>query len=542
MRVFGRRWSRWAGLAMLAAGVMSASLSGERAALAERVQPRAQEAASVGGDATQASVAPRDRLEEGWWAARHEAVLAAVKADPDAELVLVGDSITQNYEKAKRPDENFQPTWREFYAPRKALNLGFSGDTTANVLWRLEHGEVDGLKPKVAMVLLGTNNTGKEGQTAEQTEAGLDAVVEELGKRLPGTKVLLLGILPSNTSAAKTKADEAVNLYLAGKYGGEGSGGIANGGKEDGGKENGAAENGGGRVTYLDVGAVFLKSGGLNSNLFYDPRLPEHGSPLHPDTQGQRMMAQAIEPTLAGMLGEAPSEPLRAMTDANTAVIPVPRLEQDSYDWYARHAAELEAQKGMNPKLVLIGDSITHFWGGEPVDARQNGPEAWEKAFHGMKVLNMGFGWDRTQNVLWRLRQGEFVGVKPKWVVINIGTNNLVGTEHARASTPEEVVSGVAAIVRVVRERAPDSRVVVMAIFPRGERPTDSLRAPIARTNGLLKEEFQATEGVTVLDIGKEFLLPDGTLPKEMMPDGTHPSEAGYTVWAKGLAKIGVKR
>lgn len=79
--------------------------------------------------------------------------------------------------KAKAPDEDFQPTWQTFYGSRGALNLGFSGDGTENVLWRLANGEVDGLQPKVALVLIGTNNTGHLGQTAEQTQLGIDAVV-----------------------------------------------------------------------------------------------------------------------------------------------------------------------------------------------------------------------------------------------------------------------------------------------------------------------------------------------------------------------------
>jgi lysophospholipase L1-like esterase len=90
---------------------------------------------------------PTDRRGEPWWAERRTALVEAAQAQPDTQLLLIGDSITNNYDKANPPDENFQPTWKEFYEPRKALNLGFSGDTTANVLWRLDHGEVEGLDP-----------------------------------------------------------------------------------------------------------------------------------------------------------------------------------------------------------------------------------------------------------------------------------------------------------------------------------------------------------------------------------------------------------
>jgi lysophospholipase L1-like esterase len=461
---------------------------------------------------------PTDLSNEPWWAARHKAVVEAAQSHPDTQLLVIGDSITNNYDKAEPPDEDFQPIWKQFYEPRKALNLGVSGDTTAHVLWRLDHGEVDGLHPKVAVVLIGTNNTGQSNNhTAEQTEAGIDAVVSELENRLPGTQILLLGILPSDISDEKTERDHAVNAYLATCY-----------------SENPL-------VTYLDINSIFYKNGVLNTALFYDPRLPQHGKALHPDTVGQRMMAEAIEPTLAKMMNDEPRVRLIAMTDINTALIPVPRLEMDSYDFYARHHAELEIQKQVKPQVVLIGDSITHDWGGSPIASEVNGPTAWQHAFGNMPVINMGFGWDRTQNVLWRLRQGEFEGLTPKWVVLMIGTNNLTGTENARSNTPEEIVEGIDTIRSEIRRRSPDSRIILMAILPRGPKPESPLRALIQNTNRLLSLRFSKDTSVTYLDIGANFLQPDGSLPQSMMPDGTHPSDAGYQIWADALIKAGVK-
>jgi lysophospholipase L1-like esterase len=455
-------------------------------------------------------------MNESWWADRHKAVVALAQAHKDTQLLLIGDSITNNYDKAKLPDENFQPTWKQFYEPRKAMNLGFSGDTTANVLWRLDHGEVEGLHPKVALLLIGTNNTGHAHETAQQTEVGIDAVVAKLEQRLPETHILLLGILPSGLSDSKTEADREVNSYLANGYG----------------------ENP--RVTYLDIAAIFCKNGELNSSIFYDPRLPQPGKPLHPDTDGQRMMAEAIEPTLAKLMGDAPEVPLASMTDINTALIPVPRLEQDNYDWFARHHAELELEKKVNPQVVMIGDSITHFWGGAPAATVVNGARVWQKFFGTTPVINMGFGWDRTQNVLWRLRQGEFDYLNPKWIVVNIGTNNLVGTSNARANTPEEIAEGVIAICQELHERAPTSRIILMAIFPRGAKPDSKFRAPIEKTNRILQDHFTGDASVTFLDIGPQLLAADGTLPAAIMPDGTHPSEAGYQMWADALRKAGV--
>src|SRR6266568_2171703 len=145
----------------------------------------AQTTASLANPAT----TPTERLSLPWWAERHKAVLKAVQSHPETQLLLIGDSITNNYDKSILPDENFLPTWNEFYEPRKALNLGFSGDSTAHVLWRIEHGEVDGLHPKVTILLIGTNNTARgNDHTAEQTEAGIDGIIIELERRLPETK------------------------------------------------------------------------------------------------------------------------------------------------------------------------------------------------------------------------------------------------------------------------------------------------------------------------------------------------------------------
>jgi lysophospholipase L1-like esterase len=253
------------------------------------------------------------------------------------------------------------------------------------------------------------------------------------------------------------------------------------------------------------------------------------------------MMAEALEPTLAKLMGDEPRVALASMTDINTAVIPVGPLERDSYDWFARHHAELEWQKTLRPRVVLIGDSITHFWGGRPAAHITNGPSAWEHVFGNMPVLNMGFGWDRTQNVLWRLRQGEFQRLSPEWIVLLIGTNNLTGTLNARANTPAEIVEGIDAICRELRQRSPDSHILLMGILPRGAKPDNRYRAPIVETNRLLAERFAHAPGVVFLDLAKKYLDADGSLPASLIPGGTHPNDAGYQIWADALIQAGIK-
>ena len=236
------------------------------------------------------AITPTDRLSVDWWAARHKAILADLPKHSDAQLVLVGDSITSNYDIAEPPNEDFQPIWQQYYAPRKALNLGFSGDTTANVLWRLDHGEVDGLHPKLAVVLIGTNNTAS-GQTAEDTELGIDAVVKDIEHRLPDTKILLVGILPSKLPSREQNFD--VNGYLGMHYAG---------GEDP-------------QVSYIDISVVFYPHGELDANLFYDstltpPKTTTVPKATYPNTRGQRLMASAIEPAVARLMGDTPVKPL----------------------------------------------------------------------------------------------------------------------------------------------------------------------------------------------------------------------------------------
>jgi lysophospholipase L1-like esterase len=326
---------------------LSASLSHTRA------QEPAASAPSIRDLAP--AIVPADRLDLPWWAERHARIVETVRRHPDVGLLLIGGSIIQNFERSNPPDQDFQPIWKQFYEPRHALNLGFSGDTTANLLWRLTHGEIDGLRPQAAVVLIGTNNTGYAHQTAEQTEAGIANVVGTLTQRLPQTRILLLCILPSGISPEKTAADQAVNAWLAKRYGNKTQ--LANASahaiasrechSERSAKRaveespNSAcpattpspstaastpanSQQTDPRVTYLDISSIFMTSPGatsgtkstLNAGIFYDPRLPTPGKPLHPDTKGQRKMAEAIEPTLAKLMYDKP----RIATTAATTV------------------------------------------------------------------------------------------------------------------------------------------------------------------------------------------------------------------------------
>lgn len=225
---------------------------------------------------------PISRMDLKWWHDRHVAKLEELRrAHP--RLIFLGDSITQDWESdGPEPWRAFVPEWRRFYGDRDAVNLGFKGDTTASLLWRIRNGEVDGIAPKAAVILIGANNLGRLHWSAADTVLGIDTIIGELRKRLPATRILLLGVLPSERSDWVTETTWTINRALDEKYAHDPV------------------------VTFLDVGFVFMKNGRLDRDLYYDPKLNPPDPPLHPTAQGQAAMSVAMEPVLSGLLGDKP--------------------------------------------------------------------------------------------------------------------------------------------------------------------------------------------------------------------------------------------
>jgi lysophospholipase L1-like esterase len=442
---------------------------------------------------------------------RHAAKVEAIKAH-QYDLLMVGDSITQNLEKPE-----YKAAWEQFFAPRNAINLGYSGGRTENILWNLANGELEGQNPKVVTLLIGTNDSDDANypvvHTAEQIAEGTASIVRLLRERIPNAKILILRILPRTNVYRKADGTERGNAeqrFKTNLLAGELVSQLAD--EKD--------------VFFIDLNHVFLRLDGS-----IDPKLmPDL---LHPSPEGAMAMAQAMEPTLARLFGDTP----RAEAPANTAIVPVSKLENDFYDWWQRHDAVLKMRE-TNPEIVLIGDSITHLWGGEPATPgrKPNGGESFASTFRDRKVLNMGFGWDRTQNVLWRLDHGEFAGLHPKWVVLNIGTNNFAGTKNARANTPAEIAEGVCEILLRVRAKAPEARIILMGVFPRGQKPEDPMRAKIAELNGLLAK--LEAPSITFVDLTSKLVQADGTISRETMGDFLHPAEGGYAVWGEAIREL----
>ncbi len=215
------------------------------------------------------SVTP-DLLNEwwsiSWWMPRHLQKLEEVKAKKNAQVIFIGDSITQGWEK-----DGFN-VWNHNYAKYNAVALGFGGDRTENVLWRLQQGEVDGLNPKVAVLMFGTNNTGHRQENPQTTAAGIKRNLDELQQRLPNTKILLLAIFPRDEKpdGELRQINNGVNAIISG-----------------------FADNK--KIFFLDINKSFLDANGV---------LPKTIMPdlLHPNEQGYEIWAKAMESTLHALL------------------------------------------------------------------------------------------------------------------------------------------------------------------------------------------------------------------------------------------------
>jgi len=197
------------------------------------------------------------------------------------------------------------------------------------------------------------------------------------------------------------------------------------------------------------------------------------------------------------------------------------------YDWAKRHAAVTALAKEHKATLVFVGDSITQMWGGEPHDRSQPGKDVWEKYYGQRNAANLGFGYDFTENTLWRLQHGELDGAAAKLVIVNIGTNN------AGKNTAPEIVEGVKAVLAEIRRSQPKAAILLLGIYPRGPKP-DTTREKLAAVNRDLAQ-LDGQDNLTFLDVTAKLLQPDGSITKETMGDYLHPTAKGYEIICEAI-------
>ena len=203
-----------------------------------------------------------------WWMPRHKEKLAQKDKMGKVDLVFLGDSITHAF------DNKGKEVWKQYYEKRHAINIGFSGDRTEHVLWRLNNGAVDGIKPKLLVMMIGTNNTGHRMDKAEDTALGIKTILETLGKKLPNTKVLMLAVFPRGAKADDSKRVRNVEINkIIETY----------------------ADNK--KVFWQNINDKFLdKDGVLQKSVMKDL--------LHPNKDQYKVWADAIEPKIKELMGE----------------------------------------------------------------------------------------------------------------------------------------------------------------------------------------------------------------------------------------------
>ena len=213
-------------------------------------------------------------------------------------------------------------------------------------------------------------------------------------------------------------------------------------------------------------------------------------------------------------------------TAPNPATKAVPRDK----GWITTHESFVKRAAKGDVDVLFLGDSITQGWNG-------NGKAAWKETFEPMKAANFGIGGDRTEHVLWRITEGkELEGINPKVAVLMIGTNN------SGANSPDQIAEGVTAIVKELRKQRPETKVLLLGVFPRAAKstkesksvPASDLQPKIGQINERIAK-LDDGKSVKYLDIGGRFLEADGSLSREVMNDYLHLTAKGYGVWADAI-------
>lgn len=424
--------------------------------------------------AQQLSTTPSSRMSEKWWSSRFEANKERAQKG-GVDVVFLGDSITDFWRNRGWAQYN------KYFGEFKTINMGYSADRTEHVLWRLDNGEMNGANPKVIVLMIGTNNTGHRfnKEKRQDTVDGIRAILDRLAKITPQSKVLLLPIFPrgekkDNPMRAR---NDAVNAEIK-KF----------------------ADNK--RVFWLDFNQKFLTPDGT---------LPTDIMPdlLHPNAKGYTIWAESIMPFVRKTVC--------------ASVTPVPR----EWDWWKqRFEQKCKLAKSKKWDFVFLGDSITHGWEGR-------GKKEWDTLVAPYNALNLGYGADRTEHVLWRLDHGELDGVNPKVIFVMIGTNNT-GHNSPVQERPEDTAKGIRAILDRLAKIAPNAKIVLHPIFPRGALHTDPLRLRNEDVNQQI-QSFADGRRVFWLDFNQKFLQADGTLSKEIMGDLLHPTPKGYQIWFEAI-------
>lgn len=243
----------------------------------------------------------------------------------------------------------------------------------------------------------------------------------------------------------------------------------------------------------------------------------------------QSMMRHLILALLAVLPGFSETTP-PAITKPTTLVPVTQDRDKAVYDWAARHQEVLDLGKQGPVDVVLLGDSILHYWAGAPKAPIVRGDASWKELFQEKKAANLGFGWDRVENVLWRVQNGELTALKPSKIILLIGTNNL------EINSAAEIRMGIVAVCNAIKKTLPESSIHVLGILPR-TLPAKLLARP-AEVNKELHQHLAGLPRTHFYDLSAAFLDEEGKLLSKLFSDGLHPNEEGYQRLAAALRQI----
>ncbi len=406
----------------------------------------------------------------------------------DVDLLWVGDSITHFWEDAGKD------VFEKYYGDRKTMNFAISGDRTGHVIWRIQHSPMDKINPKLAVVMIGTNNIGHGSSSPAQTVEGIRKIVDMLREQYPEMNILLLEVFPRGEKA-DDPLRQGVNEINAGLEE------IYKGGKVK-------------NVKLYSINDLFLdEDGNLPSDI-----MPDY---LHPSAKGYEIWASAIEPFVIEGLRE------------KLSVLAKPEDEESCNTYFFRDQCKL-LNESKDYKILMFGDSITHNW------VRVDTPEqkaAWEKYYGSKGAINLAVGGDIIPGQIWRYERYPLDGVNPKLIFLEIGVNDLTSVETPK----EEVAYGNRYLVRQFRKRWPDTPIIVMKMIPfqfdgNPKHDAATYQSWVDAYNEILPLYFRDIPNVEVVDISDIYRDENGKAIPEIM-DGilVHPNTKGYILWGERL-------
>jgi len=439
------------------------------------------------------------------WQVKRHAEKMEVVTNGGAKVVFIGDSITHFWESHGK--EQLAKYFSE--GDMKMLDLGISADRTEHVLWRIDEGkELDGYEAKCILLMIGTNNTGHfpiEKEPPGDTILGIREILKTIRAKQPKATIVLTAIFPRGATADDPQRlrNEIVNREVQKFCDGK-------------------------TVFWCDFNDQFLTADGrLSPDVFPDR--------LHPNDFGYEIWYSAVKPYIDYALsdGKLPVPANRYASCVNdrvyrlsqpATVFPATRIRREccgARDWWLDRLLAKRNQIsecGGEIDLVFFGDSITHNW-------ENQGKQSLDELCKIYSVLDIGYGGDRTQHLIWRAQYGgELDGYKAKCVMLMIGTNNTYGRDSAK-----DTAMGIKKILEIIAHKQPQAKTLLLPVFMRGNAK-DNGRVVNEQINKIIKD-YADGQKVIWVDFNSKFLDEKGDT-KWIMPDHVHPNAKGYSeIW-----------